>query len=486
MKTNQFSIGRNTLSLVVGTALFIASVVPASAAWNLPVALPAGQRVEFAKSAIGADSAGNVFSAGYRYSGVGNVQALLSYKNGATGADIAVNYWRPTADQYYYTGLVMDQGMNRVYLTGTRVVGAVSTWFVRCVTFTPGAGLTGVLWEKFFTPAALGLAGASSYGSSITFDGADVYVSGCLNNAVLGARLVSATGAFSAAWPSVRFGVPSGVRLLEGAAYVCPAVLMPGSITGGIYQSVRMSFISVTPSSVFLAGTLDRMTGTRADFNFLRIDKGTGATPWGAAGVTRDNGANNDLMFGLSSIADYCYATGTSVNGVNRWSYTIALMANGTDRAGTPLAGLLGTFSNDIEAWDNGGTYTFFHGGGTGAGGFITRYTSSATTGVGAPATTPSGTFAANDEVCDLVLGYGGRTGFVFATGQSLNGGSNSKLIMSIDPAGPVTTTLLPNGYNECYGNGVTFTTNGGGHVFTHGNSLIGAVSWKQQTEVAP
>ena len=485
MKTNQFSFGRNTLSLVAGAALFIASVVPASAAWNLPVALPAGQRVEFAKSAIGSDSAGNVFSAGYRYYGVGNVQALVSYKNGASGADIVLDYWRPTADQYYYTGLVVDQGLNRLYLTGTRVVGATSTWFVRCVTFNPGVGFTGVLWENFFTPAALGLAGASSYGSSIVFDGADVYVSGCLNNAILGARLVPATGAFSVAWPSVRFGVPAGVRLLDGAAYVCPPVVMPGSITGGIYQSVRMSFISVTPNSVFLAGTLDRIAGTRADFNFLRINKGTGATPWGPLGVTRDNGTNNDFMFGLAAIADYCYATGTSVNGGNNWAYTTALMTNGTNRTGTPLVGVVGSYANDIEAWDNAGTFTFFHGGCTGALGFITRYTSTSTGAVSAPAMTPFGAVV-TDEVCDLVLGYGGRTGFVFATGQTWNAGSNSQQIMRIDPSGPVTTTLLPNGYTECYGSGVTFTTNGGGHVFTHGNSLIGAASWKQQSEVAP
>lgn len=490
MKTKLTSISRRSLpklGALIAISGSMATLTPARAAvnWDSPAAVPAGQRVEYAKAAIATDAAGNVFSAGYRDYGAGNVQALVTYRSNGGGA-VADNFFHPTLDQYYYTGVVFDPVANRLYLSGTRVVGAVNTWFVRCIAVNPGVGFGAQVWINYLAPAALGIGVNHSYGSTIAFDGADVYASGCLNNGIVVVRLTPAAGALNAAWPAVA-PANAGVRYLIGANWTCPALLLPGSVTGGIFQAVRQSFVRVTPASVFLGGTLNRATVSQEDMAVLRVTKATGVVPAGFP-AWRDNANQHDCMFGLAAINDYAYATGSSVNGgAVPTAMTVSLLANGANRGGTPIMGVLGSYSNDIEAFDNAGTYTFSFGGNNAASGFVTRCVSTNVGAIAGAATFGYGA-ALTDEVCDLTIGTGAANGIVYATGQIWDAmaASNCEQILRIDNAGFVTGDKLPAGYAECYGNGVIYCAGGIASVFTGGNSLNGALFTLQRTSVRP
>lgn len=494
MKTKLTSISRRSLKnlgalLAITTTLASTSSSQAAVNWDTPAAVPAGQRVEYAKAAIATDAAGNVFSAGYRDYGAGNVQALVTYRTNGGGA-LPDNFFRPTADQYVYTGVVFDPAANRLYLSGTRtVVGGTNTWFVRCLAVNPGVSIGAQQWITYLTPAVLGIGITHSYGGTLAFDGLDVYASGCLNNGIVVTKIVPATGALSPAWPAVAPAV-AGVRYLIGANWTCPPLLMPGSVTGGIFQAVRQSFVRVTGTSVFLGGTLNRAAISQEDMAVLRVVKGGGFIGTVPAGFPawRDNVNQRDCMFGLAAIGDYAYATGSSVNGgAVPTAMTISLLANGANRGGTPIMGVLGSYSNDIEAFDNAGTYTFSFGGNNVAAGFVTRCVS---TNVGAIAGAASFGYgaAATDEVCDLTIGSGAANGIVYATGQIWDAmaASNCEQIVRIDNAGFVSGDKLPAGYAECYGNGVIYTAGGMASVFTSGNSLNGALFTAQRTSVTP
>ena len=260
MKTKQTFI---TAALAVTSILALQLPSRAAVNWVSPASVPAGERVEYAKAAIATDAAGNVFSAGYRDFGAGNVQALVTYRlNGGGGLPDAL--FHPTADQYYYTAVAYDPAAKSLYLTGTRVVAGVNTWFVRCVAVNPGVAIGAQNWITYLNPVALGIGNIHTYGSTIAFDGTSLCVSGCLNNGVVAVKLVPATGLLDGTWPAVA-PANSGVRFMMGANWTCPPLLMPGSVTGGIFQAVRQSFVRATNSSVFLGGTLNRATGTAED-----------------------------------------------------------------------------------------------------------------------------------------------------------------------------------------------------------------------------
>lgn len=488
MKTKLINITRRSLTRL-GVAFTLASALAspsdagAAVNWDAPVAVPAGQRVEYAKGAITTDAAGNVFSVGYRDFGAGNVQALITYRTNA-GVALPDNLFRPTADQYFYTGITFHPGANRIYLSGTRVVGGVNTWFVRCMAVNPGVAIGAQQWITYLTPAALNLGAVNSFSGDITFDGADVYAAGSLTNGIVAVR-ITPLGALNAGWPAVVPAV-AGVRYVIGAGWGCPPLLMPGSVAGGIFQAVRQSFVRVTPGSVFLGGTLNRATPSQEDMAVLRVAKATGAVPAGFP-AWRDNANRRDCMFGLAAITDYAYATGSSVNAGIPAAMTIALMANGTNRIGTPIIGAANSYSNDIEAFDNAGTYTFNFGGNNAATGFVTRCVSPAAGAIAGSASWAYGA-AVSDEVCDLTIGTAGATGIVYATGQLWDAmaGSNCEQIMRIDNAGFVASDKLPAGYAECYGNGVIFTPAGVPSVFTSGNSLNAGAFTLQRTSVVP
>ena len=163
MKTARTSrLTLNTLSTIIALSSGLALQPTAKAAvnWDSPAAVPAGQRVEYAKAAIATDAAGNVFSAGYRDNGGGNVQALVTYRlNG--GGGLLDSMWRPSADQFYYTGIAYDAAAKCLYLTGTRVVAGTNTWFVRCVSVNPGVGIGAQNWLTYLNPGVLGEAASA-------------------------------------------------------------------------------------------------------------------------------------------------------------------------------------------------------------------------------------------------------------------------------------------------------------------------------------
>jgi hypothetical protein len=482
MKTKQTFI---TTALAVTSILALQLPGNAAVKWDSPAAVPAGQRVEYAKAAIATDAAGNVFSAGYRDYGAGNVQALVTYRlNGGGGLGDA--FFRPTADQYHYTAVAFNSASNSLYLTGTRVVAGVNTWFVRSVAVNPGVAIGAQNWITYLNPVALGIGNVSTYGSTIAFDGVSLFVSGCLNNGVVAVKLVPATGLPDATWGAIA-PANAGVRYMIGANWTCPALLMPGSVAGGIFQAVRQSFVRATNGSVILGGTVNRATGLQEDMAVLRVSKGAGAVAVGFPAF-RDNLGQRDCMFGLAAIGDYAYAAGASVNGgAVPSSMTISLLANGANRGGTPLIGALGSYSNDIEAYDNAGAYTFSQGGNNGATGIVSRYISTNVGAVGPAANFAYGAMP-TDEVCDLTIGTGTTTGIVYATGQSWDfvAISNCEQVMRIDTAGFVTGDRLPAGYAENNGNGIIYSPAGLGSVLTGGNSLNAGVFTLQRSSIAP
>jgi len=482
MKTKQTFI---TAALAVSSLLALQLPGHAAVNWDSPAAVPAGKRVEYAKAAIATDAAGNVFSAGYRDFGGGNVQALVTYRKNGGGA-LPDALWWPTADQYYYTAVAYDPAAKSLYLTGTRIVAGVNTWFVRCLAVNPGVAIGAQNWITYLNPVALGIGNINTYGSTIAFDGVSLFVSGCLNNGVVAVKLVPATGLLDGTWAAVA-PANAGVRFMMGANWICPALLMPGSVTGGIFQAVRQSFVRATNSSVFLGGTVNRATGTLEDMAVLRVSKGAGVVAAGFPAF-RDNLGQRDCMFGLAAISDYAYAAGASLNGgAVPSSMTISLLANGANRGGTPIIGALGSYSNDIEAFDNAGAFTFSQGGNNGITGIVRRYISTNVGAVGAAANFAYGAMP-TDEVCDLTIGTGASTGIVYATGQSWDFVSltNCEQVMRIDNAGFVTADRLPAGYAENNGNGILYTPAGVGSVLTSGNSLNAGVFTLQRSSVTP
>ena len=478
-----------TKSFIFKSALCLASVIAlqptlyASVNWDSPAAVPAGQRVEYAKAAITTDASGNVFTAGYRDFGAGNVEALVTYRTNA-GVGLPDSLWRPTADQYHYTGVIYDATAKSLYLSGTRIVGGTSTWFVRSVAVSPGVAIGAQNWIIYLNPATLGVGVTHSFGCTLAFDGVSVFASGCLTNGMVVVKLKPSTGALDGTWPAVAPG-KAGVRYVMGANWTCPPLAMPGSVTGGIFQSVRQSFVRTTGSSVFLGSTLNRATGLLEDMAVLRVEKAAGGVMAGFPAF-RDNGGQRDCMFGLAAIADYAYASGASVNGASvPTAMTLALMANGTDRGGSPVLGAPGSWSNDIEAFDNAGSYTMAFGGNNAATGFVTRYVSTPTGGLGAPSTYLYGA-AITDEVCDITFGVGATTGVLYATGQSWDAASltNCQQVMRVDGAGFVSFDRLTAGYAEDNGCAVIYTTVGS--VLTGGNAFNGGVFTLQRSSVAP
>ena len=420
----------------------------------------------FAKEGLDTDNSGQCYSAGFETLPNRAILVRRSPPGVLNGTGLPPAWMIGGVQDSAFAGVDAEAGGAFSFAVGTHYPAGANSPVSNLLVAKYDSAMNPV---ASFVPAVIpGLPGAEMSGCRVIISPFNVaavpviFVCGCTENGIFVLCLDRQNLLPLASWGN------SGAFSVAGS---CPKHAMPGIFTNQpIFSSCRQSFIELSGTSLYLAGTLN------GNFVAARVNALTGALV--APFLVKFTAAGTSNVKAMAVAGTQANALVTLVGG----TVDVGWRANGAPaflNRGQNFFGNTLLTMNDVEMQSVAGGH-FLHIGGKQTGGFgqVWRFWQPIGGGGVLVFSRPYGVAAdAGNEVYDLALGTGAWPNWTFATGGKGNAGSYDAPLLEVDAVGTATHAAPINAQPTWPDRGNAALYHAGGTVFTHGN---------QDSQVAP